>query len=178
MADDDDDPSVNSDDLVVRAGSRVLVVVRPDGTVAFGKGYTPDSAALLFWTSVAKARQKAEQEQTLIYQHMEALLARLGQADLQCEEARRRAAMETDPHRRRSLHDAATLSMQQLEALVGQAIELGRALVKRPLPMPDMPADLPETVIDNPASDYQGRAGLPTVIEINVGPGTPPRGEA
>lgn len=177
MSDNDESPAVAPEDLVIRAGSRILVVVRSDGTIAYGKGYTPDSAALLFWTSVAKARQKAEHEQTLICQHMEALLARLGQADLQCEEARRRAAQEANPQQRRALDDAATLSMQQLEALVGQAIELGRALVKRPLPIPDMPADLPETVRNNPASDYQGRDGLPVSVEINVGPRVP-RGEA
>lgn len=119
------------------------------------------------------------EDRRLLVEHMEAVLVRLGQADLRCEELRRRAAQEQNPRRKKDLNDAAALALQQLEIVAGQAIELGRALSTRPgLKQPEIPEEIPNVIQNNPVSSYAGQEGVPdNPPEINVGSGVP-RGEA
>lgn len=116
--------------------------------------------------------------QRILSQHMEAVLVRLGRADLRCQELRQKASVEEDPEHRRNMNDAATLATQQLEIIAGQAIELGRALALRDDPVPAIPQELPQAVKDHAdGSAYQGRAGLRDLPEIVISPRIK-RGEA
>jgi hypothetical protein len=54
---DDEKPSEN--DLVIATQSRVLVVIKPDGALSYGPGYTPDEAASVFWEALARKRREA-----------------------------------------------------------------------------------------------------------------------
>lgn len=35
-----------------------VVTIHPDGTIEFGKGYTPEGAALVFWREVARMNRR------------------------------------------------------------------------------------------------------------------------
>lgn len=115
-------------DLVVVTSSGFLIVrIRPDGTVTFGEGYTPDEAAKAFWQSVANARVEDEASRVLA-EHTEGLLIKLGEQDLRYEECQRKAQSDEGTH-----HDAyqAERARGQLEMYVHQLIELARGLVLR-----------------------------------------------
>lgn len=45
--------------LSIRMGNGALVTIRPDGTIEYGEGYTPDAAAKALWDAVG-ARWKLE----------------------------------------------------------------------------------------------------------------------
>lgn len=114
----------------------------------------------------------------LLFQHMAAVLVRLGQADMRCEALRMKAAEEKDLRKKKDLIDAAALAMQQLEVIAGQAIELGRAMATTSEKTPDLPKEMPSIVQGNPASEYEGgRVIQDNPPEINVGTGVP-RGSA
>lgn len=56
MNDDDSDG-----DLVIGTLSRVFVTIKPDGSLLYGEGYTPDEAAAVFWEALARKRVEAEE---------------------------------------------------------------------------------------------------------------------
>lgn len=117
-------------ELVIRAGSRILVRIKANGELIYGPDYTPDQAAAGFWAAVA--RQTYVQEKEVLYRHMESVLVAVGKADLENEVAQMRAqalgGMGTQGGS--SVIDAhKTLSV--LEQRVHKAIELGRGLALR-----------------------------------------------
>lgn len=147
--------------IIGTSHSRKLVAITPKGEVIFGQEYTPSEAATIFWEHMA-ARRLAMDDRLLVVQHMEAILVRLGRADMECERLRLLAAQETNPTKKRELTASADLAINALNMVATQAIELGRALVKRPeIPVPAMPIKVPESVRTNEASSYEGVAGLP-----------------
>jgi hypothetical protein len=124
-----DDFPIESE-LVIRAGSRVLVTIKANGQLIYGPDYTPDQAAAGFWMAVA--RQTYVQEKEVLYRHMEKTLIDVGKADLENERAQLRAqalggmgsqggSSVLEAHRANSV----------LEQMVHKAIELGRGLAER-----------------------------------------------
>jgi len=147
---------VQPNDLVIGTSrQRILVVIKPDGQVEFGPEYRPDDAAMVFWEAMGRQRYQFE-ERLILIQHMEALLTRLGAADMRLEELRLRVQNGD-----REAGQQAGGALTHLEQLVHQTIELGRGLARRPdLPMPAMPEHIPDRIRQNPQSDYQGRTAI------------------
>ncbi len=150
-------------DLVIGTSrERVLVIIRASGEVVFGPEYKPDEAAAVFWEAMGRQRV-AQQERQLLIQHMEAVLTRLGVQDMRTEDLRLQAQAETDPNRRAELRAAGDAAMARLNMIAHQAIELGRALVRRPgIPLPSVPEEVPP---QDANSAYEGREGLPLMAE-------------
>ena len=143
------DPVPNVDrhpgELVIGTNYRVLVRIQPDGQLRYGEGYTPDEAAEVFWTSLALKR-KGMEERLMHLGAMEALLLRVGHADIATEQARLRAA-----HEDATAHDRfmAEISIRNLEAHVHQLIEFARGLVARPdAPEPGEQPDIPPIIAE------------------------------
>lgn len=159
---------VESNDMVIGTSrDRLLVVIKPDGRLLFGPEYNPDEAAMAFWEAMGRYRYQFE-ERVLLIQHMEALLTRLGAADLYLEGLRLRAAEGEE-----AAGQQAGGGLVALERLVHQTIELGRGLARRPdMPVPDLPQRVPDRIRQNPQSAYEGREGL----DPDPDPETPPRG--
>lgn len=42
--------------IVIKQAGKPLVTIKPDGTLEYGDGYTPDKAARAFWAAVGLAR--------------------------------------------------------------------------------------------------------------------------
>lgn len=112
-----------------------LVRIRPDGTLVFGKGYSPDAAAEVFWKALAahhpnvSLRDKsAGNEQAAYTQAMESLLVAIGRADLHNEAMQYAASREEATE-----HDRfqAQLAISNLEIVVHRVIEFGRGLAIR-----------------------------------------------
>ena len=107
---------------------RVIVKIDPTGKIFYGEDYTPDDAAELFWTSLALKRPRMENR----LRHlaiMEAMLIRVGRADLNAERAVLAARAEgADEHTKQ----LAEMAHRNLEGLVGAVIEIGRGLASRP----------------------------------------------
>jgi hypothetical protein len=137
-------------DLVIGTyKDRVLVRIHPDGTLTYGPDYTPDEAAVEFWTQMCVRRLESE-ERVMHLGVVESMLIRMGNADLNYENRRRQAQAEgaTD-------HDRfqAEMALRNLEAIVHQTIEFGRGLVARPDPPAPIVPD-PDPIIDGPPVDY------------------------
>lgn len=137
-------------DLVIgTSANRILVRIKPDGRIEYGPDYTPDEAAVVFWEEMGRRRLEME-ERLLLIQHMEAVLTRLGAADLRNEAA-------TNQLRERQSQDnllAAQTAQRNLERAMHQAIELGRGLARRPDVLPPQPTRIPAQIRDNPDSSY------------------------
>ncbi len=149
--------SAEPGDMVLGTSKRrVLVVIKADGTLIYGPDYRPDKAAEIFWEAMAQRREVYE-ERSLIIRHMEAILVRLGGADMNAEHRRQLAEQEPTPEN----NLAARQAIRGLEQVMSQAIELGRGLVRRPdIPVPAVPERIPPSIEANPNSEYQGVAGL------------------
>ena len=50
------DPIISTGSFSISVGETV-VVIRPDGTIEYGKGYKPDEAAKAFWDAVGVERK-------------------------------------------------------------------------------------------------------------------------
>lgn len=148
--------STDPGDLVIGTSrDRILVTIKPNGQLEFGPEYTPDEAAVIFWEAMGRRRLQME-DRILVIQHMEAILTRIGEADMRCEDLRRRSA-EGDAE----AGQAAGHAMLRLERLVHQAIELGRGLARRPeLVPPAVPERVPRSIQEAEQSAYEGRQGL------------------
>jgi len=139
-------------DLVIGTSKdRILVRIHPDGTLTYGPDYTPDEAAVEFWTQMCVRRMESE-ERVMHLGVVESMLIRMGNADLNYEGRQRQAQAEgaTD-------HDRfqAEMARRNLEAIVHQTIEFGRGLVARPdAPAPIVPEPAPSDV-DGPPVDYE-----------------------
>lgn len=149
---------VEPGDLVIGTSTnRILVIIKADGTLKYGPEYRPDEAATVFWESMGQRRLQME-DRLLVIGHMEAILTRLGDADLRAESARRVAA--NDPGNM-ELERQAVEAVRRLERVVNQAIELGRGLIRRPeVPMPAFPGEVPRSIQEVEHSDYEGRDGI------------------
>lgn len=143
-------------DLVIGTSrDRVLAIIKTDGQLEFGPEYSPEEAAMVFWEAMA-LRRLATEDRLLIVRHMEAILTRIGEADLRLEQLRV-AAAEGDE----AAGQAAGGALVRLERLVHQAIELGRGLARRPeLVPPPVPDQVPQSLQQNEATAYEGREGL------------------
>ncbi len=116
-------------DMALGTKDRVLVVIRADGTLKYGPDYTPDEAAQVFWTVMA--RKRVEFEETLaLHNHLKDLVTQIGEADLDNEKAIHlaRGLVGTPDGGAASLK--AFRAHAFLEGLVHQVIELGRGLAK------------------------------------------------
>lgn len=113
-------------DLVIGTSEkRVLVRIHPDGTLTFGPEYTPDEAAVTFWTEMA--RRRLETEQRLIqFQAQEHLLALVAESDLAYEAAQTRARAEGATEHDKFMEE---MSRRNLEARFHQLIEFARGLL-------------------------------------------------
>jgi hypothetical protein len=153
----DFDVSIQPEDLIIGTSQhRILVLIKPDGTLTFGPEYRQDEAAMVFWEAMGQKRLEMEDRLLLIH-HMEAILTRLGDADLQNEVAQLALRSDTSEE----AQQRANQTNQNLERIVSQAIELGRGLIRRPdIPMPAIPADVPRSVQAAEHSSYQGQEGL------------------
>lgn len=147
---------VQPGDLIIGTSrERMLVLIKADGRLEFGPDYKPDEAAMVFWEAMGRQRFQYE-ERILLIQHMEAILTRVGAADLRVEQLRT-AAADGDADAGQQAGGA----LVALERLVHQAIELGRGLARRPdMPVPNVPERVPERIRTNPQSEYQGQAGI------------------
>ena len=149
--------SAEPGDMVLGTSKRrVLIVIKTDGSLIYGPDYRPDKAAEIFWEAMAQ-RREAYEERSLIIRHMESILVRLGQADMNAEHLRQMSEQEATPEN----IQAAGQAVRALERVMSQAIELGRGLVRRPdIPVPAVPERVPPSIEANPDSEYQGIAGL------------------
>ncbi len=121
-------PLISPGDLVIGTSTRILVTIKADGRLEYGPDYTPDEAAVCFWEAMGRRRLGAE-ERILALRHMEYLLAKVGEADLEYERrSERLRALEEDSPDRPNLERSVELSRVRLEMLVHQAIELGRGM--------------------------------------------------
>ena len=113
---------------IASSTGRVIVQIDPNGKVKLGPGIQPDEAAEEFWTALALKRRGME-ERLLHIGMMEALLIRVGRADVAYETAALRARVEgaTEEDRYRQ-----EMARRSLEALVHQMIEFSRGLLERP----------------------------------------------
>lgn len=79
---DSEDPK----DLVIGTAGRELVRIKADGSLIYGPEYTPDEAAVEFWTQMAQRRLESEERLTQLAA-MEQLVLAVARADLAYEAA-------------------------------------------------------------------------------------------
>jgi hypothetical protein len=106
---------------------RKIVSIDPNGRVEYGEGYTPDAAAEEFWTNMALKRRGMEQR----LQHlaiMEAMLVRMGRADLNYERAQLAAQAQGAGDHERAVGERAHMGLQ---AIVHQLMDFARGLAQR-----------------------------------------------
>lgn len=153
-------------DLVIGTAHGVLVRIKPDGRLEYGAEYEPDEAARLFWQAMARQREHYE-EQRLISQHVEAVVARLGAADIYCEAMRVEAASLAGSGREGAVVLEAQRATSVLARINDQVIELGRGLAERAADVKfvDVPHQVPKTIAQDPSSNYEPKA-LPDDEEI------------
>src|ERR1051325_1929268 len=81
----------DENDMVIgTSAQRILVIINPTGERIFGPDSTPQEASMIFWKYMGRRRFQME-DRILLIQHMEAVLVRLGRADMECERLRRLA---------------------------------------------------------------------------------------
>ncbi len=134
-------------------GDKHLLTIDENGKVELDPSYTADQIALMFWEKVG--RRFAEYD--LIYQHMESVLSRVGQADITGESIKKEIENTTDPLQIRVLVESFQQNQRDLEKLVGEAIELGRGLAKRPMPINQPPTKLPDCIVKDEDTEYRGK---------------------
>jgi hypothetical protein len=110
------------------SSGKTIVTIDPDGKITFGEGVKPDEAAELFWTNMALKRVGMEQRlQSLAI--MEAMLIRMGRADLNYERAALAAEAEGATENERAVAERAHMNLQ---AIVHQLMDYARGLARRP----------------------------------------------
>lgn len=125
------DLDTEKDLIIATTASRILVRIKPDGTLVYGPEYTPDEAADVFWRALARRRADAEVKDVLFLQ-MERALVAVGRAD-HANEAAQTAALELQGLGRQGAQSvlSAHQANRALELAVHTVIELGRALAER-----------------------------------------------
>jgi hypothetical protein len=109
---------------ICRESGEAIVSIQADGTLVYGAGYTPDEAAEVFWTNMALKKQGMDARLRSLSQ-MEAMIARIGQADLRYERAFRAALTQEAGEPERTATERCRM---HLEALVHQLIEHSRGV--------------------------------------------------
>lgn len=137
-------------------GEKYLLTIDENGKVELDPSYTADQIALMFWEKVG--RRFAEYD--LIYRHMESVLSRVGQADITGESLKKELENAEDPMQANVLVESFQRNQRDLEKLVGEAIELGRGLAKRPMPINQPPTKLPDFVTRDEDNEYRGKTEL------------------
>jgi len=137
-------------DLIIGTSKeRIFVRIHPDGQITYGPGYTPDSAAVEFWTAMAVRRLESE-ARLIQFSHQEGLMLRIAQADVAYENAQLRARNENATEHDRFMEE---MSRRNLESQVHTLIEYARGLLtSREIPIP-RPASPAPTSSDAPVSD-------------------------
>ena len=124
----EDAPTKDPTDLVVGTADRELVRIKADGRIIYGPEYTPDEAAVEFWTQMSQRRLESE-ERLIQLGAMEQLIMAVGKADLTNEAAQRKSralgASDLDKF-------AAERTNGALESAVHQLIEFARGLILPP----------------------------------------------
>ncbi len=135
-------------DLIIGTSrDRILVRIHPDGTLTYGPEYTPDEAAVEFWTQMAIRRLESE-ERIIHLGVMEMILMQVGRADFAYQEAQVRARQEGASEHDRFMEE---MSRRSLETMIHQAVESGRGLIARPNPSPPVPGSVvPAPPLHNP----------------------------
>jgi len=113
--------------VIATSPERVLVRIKPDGTITYGPEYTPDEAARVLWEALAKQRKHAV-EREAIMAHIEHVLIKLGDQDLVYEQCQIRAKAEDATHDDAFQEERAA---QQFNVYIHQIIELARGLALR-----------------------------------------------
>lgn len=124
-----EDATPKDNDLVIKTSAdRELVRIKADGRIIYGPEYTPDEAAVEFWTQMSQRRVESE-ERLIQLGAMEQLIMAVGRADLANEVAQRKGmalgATDIDKF-------AAERTNGQLEAGIHQLIEFARGLILPP----------------------------------------------
>jgi hypothetical protein len=115
-------------DLVIGTSKeRMLVRIHPDGTLTYGPNYTPDEAAVTFWTAMAQRRLETELR-LIQFQTQENLLQRVAEADIAYETSQLRARREEATEHDRFMEE---MSRRNLETRVHVLLEFARGLVRR-----------------------------------------------
>jgi|SRR5688572_23428714 hypothetical protein len=125
------DSDTENDLVIATSASRILVRIKPDGTLLYGPEYTPDEAAEVLWQALARRRADAAVKEVL-YAQMEHALTTVGRADL-ANEAAQAAATEQGGMGKAGSQAVlgAHQALRKLEAAVHAVIELGRGLAER-----------------------------------------------
>lgn len=133
------DLDTENDLIIATSIARVLVRIKPDGTLIYGPDYTPDEAADVLWKALARRRAEAT-EKELLFSHMEALFLAVGKADIENELSQMRALALGGLGREgaRAVVEAHRTNAT-LERTVHQVIEWARALVERQNPTEPKP---------------------------------------
>jgi len=140
------------------SSGKPIVMIEPNGRVSFGEGYTPDAAAEEFWTQMALKRVGME-ERLRHLAIMEAMLIRMGRADLNYERAQLAAQAQGAGHNEEAVAERARMG---LEAIVHQLMDFARGLARPPqeAPAPDPRTAAPRAV-ERPAG-HIGDPNCPT----------------
>lgn len=118
-----------------------IVSIGPKGEVSYGEGIKPDEAAEIFWTNMALKRVGMEQRLTDLA-IMEAMLVRMGRADLNYERAQVAAERQGAGDHERAIAERAHMGLQ---SIVHQVMDVARGLASRahharqPGPAPEPP---------------------------------------
>lgn len=129
------DLDTENDLIIATTASRILVRIKPDGTLIYGPEYTPDEAADVFWQALARRRADAEVKEVFA-RHVHALLLVAGQADLANQSAREHeAAVTLDPKASQAAKMKAHLDLRATDEALNEAaqrlVELGRKIALR-----------------------------------------------
>jgi hypothetical protein len=134
------DLETENDLVIATSASRVLLRIKPDGTLSYGPGYTPDEAAAVFWQALARRRAEADKEAQLrdaFWRHTEKLLVEAGEADLANQVAHERvtrlatASTAADRADRVQANLEAARTNEALNMAATRLVELGRRLALR-----------------------------------------------
>lgn len=123
---DDQKPKSDPNALVIGTSKgRTLVTIHADGSIEYGPEYTPDEAAVTFWTQMAQ--RKLESEERLIhFAAMEQMLMDVARADQAYEAAQHKAqalgASDQDQFTEERCRAA-------LEAVTHRLIEFARGMI-------------------------------------------------
>ena len=124
--------------LATSSGKKI-VSIDPNGKVTYGEGIKPDEAAELFWTNMALKRVGMEQR----LQHLaitEAMLIRMGRADVNYERAQLAADAQGASDHDRAIAERARMN---LESIVHQVMDFARGLARQPV-VPPSPETAPQ----------------------------------
>ena len=111
--------------VIATSKDRVLVKIHADGKIEYGPDYTPDEAAVTFWTVMAIRRLESE-ARLAHFVAMERLVLDIARADRAYENAQRTALTLGATEQQRFTEERCRSA---LESLTHRLIEFGRGLI-------------------------------------------------